>query len=172
MTSKKLDPGGPLKNSQGEVPKILIALGANIPSAEGPPEATLKAALAALEARGVRILAISRFHQTQAWPDPADPPFTNAVAEIETQLQPVALLGLLHEVETAFGRKRSVPNAPRSLDLDLLDYGGRIERGDLELPHPRMADRRFVLEPLAEIAPLWRHPVTGQSVETLLRALD
>jgi len=169
MTSKKPDPGGPLKNSQ--VPKILIALGANIPSAEGPPEATLKAALAALETRGVRILAISRFHQTQAWPDPADPPFTNAVAEIETQLQPVALLGLLHEVETAFGRKRSSPNAPRSLDLDLLDYRGRVERGELELPHPRMADRRFVLEPLAEIAPLWRHPVTGHTVETLLRAL-
>jgi 2-amino-4-hydroxy-6-hydroxymethyldihydropteridine diphosphokinase len=172
MASKKPDPEGPLKKSQGEMPKILIALGANIPSAEGPPEATLKAALAALEARGVRISAISRFHQTQAWPDPTDPPFTNAVAEIETQLQPFALLGLLHEVETAFGRKRSTPNAPRSLDLDLLDYRGRIERGDLELPHPRMADRRFVLEPLAEIAPFWRHPVTGQTAEALLRALD
>jgi 2-amino-4-hydroxy-6-hydroxymethyldihydropteridine diphosphokinase len=170
MTSKKPDPGGSFENSQGEVPKILIALGANIPSAEGPPEATLKAALAALETRGVKILAISRFHQTPAWPDPADPPFTNAVAEIETQLQPVALLRLLHEVETAFGRKRSVPNAPRSLDLDLLDYRGLIERGDLELPHPRIADRRFVLEPLAEIAPLWRHPVTGQTVDALLRA--
>lgn len=171
MTSKKPDPGGPFENRLGEEPKIFIALGANIPSAEGPPEATLKAALAALEARGIRILALSRFHQTQAWPDPTDPPFTNAVAEIETQLQPFALLGLLHEVETAFGRKRSSPNAPRSLDLDLLDYRGRIEQGDLKLPHPRMADRRFVLEPLAEIAPLWRHPVTGQSVDALLRAL-
>lgn len=171
MTSKKPDPEGSFENTQGEVPKILIALGANIPSVAGPPETTLKAALAALETRGVRILALSRFHQTQAWPDPTDPPFTNAVAEIETQLQPFALLGLLHEVETAFGRKRSSPNAPRSLDLDLLDYRGRIEQGDLKLPHPRMADRRFVLEPLAEIAPLWRHPVTGQSVDALLRAL-
>lgn len=171
MTSKKPDPERPLEKSQSEMPKILIALGANIPSAEGPPEATLKAALAALETRGVRILALSRFHQTQAWPDPADPPFTNAVAEIQTQLQPFALLRLLHEVETAFGRKRSSPNAPRSLDLDLLDYRGRVERGDLELPHPRMAERRFVLEPLAEIAPFWRHPVTGQTVEALLKAL-
>jgi 2-amino-4-hydroxy-6-hydroxymethyldihydropteridine diphosphokinase len=133
---------------------------------------TLKAALAALEDRGVRVLALSPFHQTQAWPDPADPPFTNAVAEIETQLQPFALLGLLHEVETAFGRKRSVLNAPRTLDLDLLDYRGRVENDEVELPHPRMGFRRFVLEPLAEIAPGWRHPVTGQTVEALLRALD
>jgi 2-amino-4-hydroxy-6-hydroxymethyldihydropteridine diphosphokinase len=175
MTSKKPDPGGaPPKSpqkSEGETPKILIALGANIPSVAGPPEATLRAALAALEGRGVRVLALSPFHQTQAWPDPTDPPFTNAVAEIETQLQPFALLGLLHEVETEFGRKRSVPNAPRTLDLDLLDYRGRVENDEVELPHPRMAFRRFVLEPLAEIVPDWRHPVTGQTVETLLRTL-
>jgi 2-amino-4-hydroxy-6-hydroxymethyldihydropteridine diphosphokinase len=171
MASKKLDPEGSFPKSAGETPKILIALGANIPSQAGPPEATLKAALAALEERGVRVLALSRFHLTQAWPDPTDPPFTNAVAEIETELQPFALLGLLHEVETALGRKRSVPNAPRTLDLDLLDYRGRTLEGALTLPHPRMADRRFVLAPLAEIAPHWRHPVTGETVEVLLEAL-
>lgn len=153
------------------MPKIFIALGANIPSVAGPPEMTLRAALAALETRGIKVLALSRFHQTQAWPDPADPPFTNAVAEIKTQHQPFALLGLLHEVETEYGRKRSAPNAPRTLDLDLLDYQGRITHGEVELPHPRMAGRRFVLEPLAEIAPDWRHPVTDETVTTLLGRL-
>jgi 2-amino-4-hydroxy-6-hydroxymethyldihydropteridine diphosphokinase len=161
---------GPRK-AAGETPKIFIALGANIPSAAGSPEATLKAALAALARHGVRVLNVSPFRQTTAWPDPNDPPFTNAVAWIETELQPFALLGLLHEVETAFGRKRSVPNAPRSLDLDLIDYRGRVESGAVELPHPRIANRRFVLQPLAEIAPGWRHPVTDQTVEALLAAL-
>jgi 2-amino-4-hydroxy-6-hydroxymethyldihydropteridine diphosphokinase len=167
MASKKPDPDGSL----GEPPKIFIALGANIPSASGPPEATLKAALTALQEHGVQILDVSTFRQTDAWPVPTDPPFTNAVARIGTELQPFALLGLLHEVETAFGRKRSVPNGPRSLDLDLIDYQGRVTDGVVELPHPRMVTRRFVLEPLAEIAPGWRHPVSGQTVEALLAAL-
>jgi 2-amino-4-hydroxy-6-hydroxymethyldihydropteridine diphosphokinase len=94
-----------------------------------------------------------------------------ARAAVETQLQPFALLRLLHEVETSFGRKRSAPNAPRSLDLDLLDYRGLVQEGELVLPHPRLANRRFVLEPLIEIAPEWRHPVTGKTVQSLLRAL-
>lgn len=168
MASNKAD----LRDPQGETPQIFIALGANIPSAAGSPEVTLKAALAALGKRGVQILKVSRFRQTDAWPDPSDPPFINAVAGIESDLQPVALLGLLHEVETSFGRKRSVPNAPRSLDLDLIDYRGRVLRGEVDLPHPRMAVRRFVLEPLAEVAPGWRHPVTGLPVEALLEALS
>jgi 2-amino-4-hydroxy-6-hydroxymethyldihydropteridine diphosphokinase len=168
MASKKSAP----ERDVGEAPKIFIALGANIPSAAGPPGATLRAALAALEAKGLQILTVSTFRQTEAWPDPNDPPFTNAVAQIQTELQPVALLRLLHEVETAFGRERSAPNAPRSLDLDLIDYGGRVEAGEVELPHPRIAQRRFVLEPLAEIAPGWRHPATGEAVEALLARLD
>jgi 2-amino-4-hydroxy-6-hydroxymethyldihydropteridine diphosphokinase len=78
---------------------------------------------------------------------------------------------LLHDTEDFFGRTRGAKNAPRTLDLDLIDYDGRIERGPPELPHPRMTDRAFVLVPLQEIAPNWRHPSTGKSIAELLLAL-
>jgi 2-amino-4-hydroxy-6-hydroxymethyldihydropteridine diphosphokinase len=159
-------------NSDAPMP-ALIGLGANIPSEAGTPAKTLNAALAALAKAGIEITAVSPFYETQAWPDAADPPFLNAVAAIRTRLQPFALLTLLHEVETAWGRKRSVPNAPRSLDLDLLDYAGRVLKdGPVILPHPRMAQRRFVLEPLRTVAPHWRHPVSDVAVDTLLAGLN
>src|SRR5476651_2797050 len=152
-------------------PVIMIALGANLPSAAGPPAATLEAAQARLEVLSVKILAQSSFYETPAWPDPGQPAFVNAVAAIETTLQPVELLALLHGVETEFGRLRSVPNAPRPLDIDLLDYDGRVMAGDPTLPHPRMSQRSFVLVPLAEIVPGWRHPVSGRGAAELLATL-
>jgi 2-amino-4-hydroxy-6-hydroxymethyldihydropteridine diphosphokinase len=150
---------------------ILIALGANLPSPAGPPAATLRAALVRLEEQGVKIQSVSSFYETPAWPDPAQPPYINAVAAVETTLQPVELLTLLHGVETDLGRLRSVPNAPRSLDLDLLDHHGKVMADGIVLPHPRMHQRSFVLVPLAQLAPAWRHPQTGEGVADLLAKL-
>jgi 2-amino-4-hydroxy-6-hydroxymethyldihydropteridine diphosphokinase len=150
---------------------ILIALGANLPSAAGSPEQTLRAALASLGARGITVERHSGFYLSEAWPNPADPPFVNAVASVRTSLPPADLLHVLHEVEVEFGRKRAIRNAPRTLDLDLIDYDHRIEHGEPELPHPRMETRAFVLVPLRDIAPGWRHPESGRTVDELIAEL-
>ena len=90
---------------------------------------------------------------------------------METQLAPDALMATLHAIEQRFGRVRGERNAPRTLDLDILDYEGRVEAGPPVLPHPRLDERAFVLVPLADIAPAWRHPVSGKSVAELIDAL-
>ena len=150
---------------------ILIALGANLSSSAGPPADTLVSALCALETRNITVERQSGFYRSAAWPNPADPPFINAVAAVRTSLTPVALLAQLHEVEHDFGRRRSERNAPRTLDLDLLDYDGLIQTGPPELPHPRMEERAFVLLPLRDVAPYWRHPVSGLAVDALISRL-
>jgi 2-amino-4-hydroxy-6-hydroxymethyldihydropteridine diphosphokinase len=150
---------------------ILVALGSNLSSHAGGPAQTLRAALAYLGDKGIAIAAVSRFYRTPAWPDPRDPGFVNAVAHVVTELSPSQLIAVLHEAEAAFGRVRDARNAPRTLDLDILDYDGRVESGPPVLPHPRMETRGFVLVPLRDVAPHWRHPVSGASVEALLAAL-
>ncbi|MDP6706731.1 MAG: 2-amino-4-hydroxy-6-hydroxymethyldihydropteridine diphosphokinase [Alphaproteobacteria bacterium] len=155
---------------------ILIGLGANLASPEhGAPEATLRAALEILAENGVATRLCSRWYCSPPVPASDQPWFVNAVARVETELAPEALLALLHDVESRLGRRRRVRWEARIVDLDLLCYGdlvGGSEPGsELELPHPRMHQRAFVLVPLAEVAPGWRHPTLHRTVETLIAEL-
>ena len=155
-------------------PLILIGLGANLDSPVwGSPRQTLTAALVALEAEGVVTLARSGWYRSAPVPPSEQPWFINAVVSVATPLDARGLLALMQKTEIAFGRVRAERNSARVLDLDLLDYHGqRIQTPELILPHPRMHQRRFVLEPLAELAPQWRHPILSQTAGQLLAALD
>ncbi len=155
---------------------IVIALGANLPSDVGPPVRTLEAAVAEMETRGLTISARSSWYETPPDPPPKppshQPDYVNGVVAVETGLTPRALLDLLLEIETTFGRARSSEkNAPRSLDLDIIAYNDLVQDGPPILPHPRMTDRPFVLLPLNDIAPDWVHPVESATAAELLARL-
>jgi 2-amino-4-hydroxy-6-hydroxymethyldihydropteridine diphosphokinase len=152
---------------------IFVAFGANLPSRRyGSPRETCLAALAELEARGVKIVRRSSFYESAPVPISDQPWYVNGVAQVETSLDPAALLAVLHTIERQFGRERRELNEARVIDLDLVSYGGLVRNDPPPvLPHPRMADRAFVLLPLQEIAPGWRHPVSEVSVEELVARL-
>jgi 2-amino-4-hydroxy-6-hydroxymethyldihydropteridine diphosphokinase len=147
-----------------------IALGSNLPSRFGPPEASLREAIVRLASLGT-VMAISSFHATEPVGYLDQPEFVNAAALLETELAPLLLLRSLLGIEDELGRRRdaALPKGPRTLDLDLLLYGELVvATPELMLPHPAMHERGFVLEPLAEIAPSLLHPTSGLTVAELL----
>jgi 2-amino-4-hydroxy-6-hydroxymethyldihydropteridine diphosphokinase len=153
---------------------ILVALGSNLYSeAYGEPQYICEAAIRRLETLGLSTDARSRWYRTAPVPVSDQPWFVNGVISIGTSLDPACLLSVLHRVEDEFGRTRRVRNEARVLDLDLLAYDDLVLDGPAPplLPHPRLHERAFVLLPLADIAPDWRHPRTGADLAGLVDAL-
>ncbi|MBE9637655.1 2-amino-4-hydroxy-6-hydroxymethyldihydropteridine diphosphokinase [Salipiger mangrovisoli] len=172
--------------------EILIALGANLPSEEGTPHETLKAALTSLAREGFAIADVSDFYATPCFPAGFGPDYCNACARLTGPADPHEILAALHRVETQFGRARARRWGSRTLDLDLLAVGETVMPDEatqtlwreisaeqqrentperLILPHPRIQDRAFVLVPLCDIAADWRHPILGSTARELCDAL-
>ncbi|WP_264212123.1 2-amino-4-hydroxy-6-hydroxymethyldihydropteridine diphosphokinase [Leisingera thetidis] len=170
----------------------LIALGGNLPADANAPQVTLSKAINALQSEDITLRCVSRFFQTPCFPAGAGPDYVNAAVAVETSLAAEELLARLHAVEAQFARVREQRWGMRTLDLDLVDHGGQVlpdeagfgrwlglplERqmqeapGQLILPHPRIQDRAFVLVPLADIAPRWRHPVLRKTAAEMLSEL-
>lgn len=147
--------------------RIYLGLGSNL----GDREAHLRAAVAAMPPAGIEVLRVSPVYETEPVDYTDQPSFLNLVVEAQTRLFPRQLLARTARIERDLGRIRTIPKGPRTADIDILFYAGAVIRTpDLEVPHPRLAARRFVLAPLADLAPALRHPVTRQTIEELLAA--
>jgi 2-amino-4-hydroxy-6-hydroxymethyldihydropteridine diphosphokinase len=147
--------------------RVYLSLGSNV----GSREANLKAAVNGLEAARVHVRRASTLYETEPVENTKQGWFLNLVVEADTKLMPQQLLQRTMRIERELGRVRNVAKGPRTIDIDILLYGGSIVKAPgLEIPHPRMAQRRFVLAPLAELAPDLRHPITGLTVRQMLDA--
>ena len=159
---------------------VLLAFGSNEAGAWGVPEVAITRAFAELRRHGVRLDRVSKIIATAPLGPQPQPPYANAVAAGRTMRDPEALLVLLKNLEAAAGRRPGPRWGPRPLDIDILDYAGLVQGWDvvhdpehpahLVLPHPELHRRSFVLEPMLEVAPDWRHPVLGLTVEQMLVA--
>jgi 2-amino-4-hydroxy-6-hydroxymethyldihydropteridine diphosphokinase len=146
-----------------------LALGSNL----GDREANLRQALECFASAGVQVLRRSSLYETEPQEMREQPWFLNQVVEIGTALSPLELLARVKAIERELGRERVVAKGPRTIDIDILFYEGAIlGTTELQIPHPRLAERRFVLEPMAELAPDLRHPATGRTVSEMLAAIE
>lgn len=152
---------------------ILIGIGANLsPDGYGSPREGCEAAIEGLADHGIDVIAVSRWYETAPVPASDQPWFNNAVISARTTLTAAEALAVLHKVEAGFGRVRTVRNAARVLDLDLLDYDKKtINQDGMTIPHPRLHERAFVLLPLRDIAPEYRHPQSDLTIDDLIVAL-
>ena len=150
---------------------IVVALGSNLRGHYRSNRDLLEAALRRFPGVGLNVTRRSRWWRSAAWPDGAYPDYLNGVALVETGFSPREIMAALLSIEAEFGRRRGAANDPRTLDLDLIAHGRSvIDEPDLVVPHPRAHQRRFVMAPLAEIAPEWVHPTLGGVAATLAAA--
>lgn len=160
---------------------VILAVGANMPGPWGEPKTSVRCAFCAIACQDVTVIATSSIYTTAPMGPVPQAAYANGVALVRTRLEPLALLGMLKRIEISAGRQPGPRWGPRTLDLDIIDFGGRVigwtaahdwsHPAELVLPHPELHKRRFVLEPLLELLPGWRHPALGLLVGEMLARL-
>ena len=153
---------------ENQANKVFLAIGSNL----GDRFRNIELAKMMLSDNRIKILKSSSFYETLSWPNIKNPKFLNVVLEIETNLRPLSLLDLCKKIEKSLGRKKSKKNSPRVCDIDILDYDKRNENNGINLPHPRLHQRNFVLIPLFEISKKWTHPKFKDHIKTLILKLS
>ena len=156
---------------------ILLSLGSNLPSKFGDSKKTLLKSYEFFNNSDVKILKKSSFYESVAIPNKSDPKFINSVISIETKFSPEELIKYILSVEEKFDRKRAQVNAPRTCDIDIVDFNGEVinilnKNISLEIPHPRLEKRSFVLYPIREIDKNWKSPLSGKYIDQLIENLD
>ena len=155
---------------ENQVKPSYLAIGSNL----GNKVKNIERAKFEIQDNKIKIIKSSGNFESQSWPNPSNPKFINIVIEIKTNLPPLELLKICNFIEKKLGRKRSVKNAPRSCDIDIIDYKQKIlnlENNNLILPHPRMSERNFVILPLFEINKSWKHPKSRKNIVNLVNSL-
>jgi 2-amino-4-hydroxy-6-hydroxymethyldihydropteridine diphosphokinase len=156
---------------------ILLSLGSNLPSKFGDSKKTLLKCYEFFNNSDVKILKKSSFYESVAIPNKSDPKFINSVISIETKFSPEELIKYILSVEEKFDRKRAQVNAPRTCDIDIIDFNGEVinilnKNISLKIPHPRLEKRSFVLYPIREIDKNWKSPLSGKYIDQLIENLD
>ena len=156
---------------------IILSLGSNLPSHFGNKFDNLKFAMSFLEGYGILIDKKSSFYETPSYPDKNNPKFVNIVISVKTDLPPVDLISVLIHIEEKLGRRRNKKNDPRTCDIDIIDYNNevldfRYNNLELVVPHKELTSRNFVLFPLQEILPNWKHPKTKEIISSLIQKLS
>ena len=155
---------------------IILSLGSNLSSVFGDRSKNIKMAMSFLTVYGIKIIKESSFYETPSYPNINDPKFLNNVIAVESNLTPVDLMSVLIFIEKKIGRIRIRKNEPRTCDIDIIDFDSKILNFDyenlkLEIPHKKLSSRNFVLFPLQEILPNWKHPKTNENISTLIDKL-
>ncbi len=156
---------------------IFLGLGSNLPSKYGDRFTNINLATSYLESYGIKVIKRSSFYETPSYPDKQNPKFINVVILVKTNLLPIDLMSVLIFIEEKLERKRVKKNDPRTCDIDIIDYNNQIlnlkyNNLDFTVPHKELTSRNFVLFPLQEISPMWKHPKTKQTISNLIQKLN